>query len=670
MSILRSLYLNLMLMKKIIHLAVLLLFSSFLEAQVTFPTSRASFGIDGELKANYVGGNLVTGTDDWFNNTPFPGGKGVIDTTGAAAIMNRYAVDPEFRKLPFFRTMSVPQMTPVGSRLWIDAVYIRDYNGQVTYDSTAFDVRSNKNGDSPADWLGGAKNLITPKNDIFDMMVHVRRNGTTKESDLWFMGGLSVQFTTGNRYFDFELYQTDIFYTRSTGRFTNFGPDAGHTSWKFDASGNIIAAGDVIFSAQYQNSSLSSIEARIWVHRSVLTLNPATFDWTGSFDGGTPGAEYGYAGIQPNTVGEYYVGLANNNSTWAGPFGFIDGSQSVLSNYNGDQFMEFGVNLTKLGLDPITLLGGGACGLPFRRILVKTRNTESFTGELKDFIGPFDFFVTQPVQAQADVPVYCGVMGASKISVLNPMASSVYTWKTLDGRIVGENVGPSIDVDTTGTYIVSQQLLDGCATSSADTVMITFDATCQPLQDVIVDVQGGITNKRASLTWTSAANDIIQYYDVERSADGKVFTSARRVYAKAQESSMASYSFSEDVSAFAAPFLYYRVKAKRYNYEVNYSRIVKMQNERTAGELLVYPNPVTQYMTLSIPAAGRTEAVVSVFSPSGKPVYYKKHWLLEGANDVVIDETAKWPSGVYLISVATEKGTQWQKVVVAPSALN
>ncbi len=36
--------------------------------------------------------------------------------------------------------------------------------------------------------------------------------------------------------------------------------------------------------------------------------------------------------------------------------------------------MEFSVNLTKLGLDPVTLLGGDDCGMPFRRILVKGRS--------------------------------------------------------------------------------------------------------------------------------------------------------------------------------------------------------------------------------------------------------------------------------------------------------
>lgn len=655
-----------MLMKKIIHLAVLLLFSSFLTAQITSPAIRANFGVDADLRANYFNNFIQTGNDDWFNNGTPGMGQFVIDTNGAAAMTARFLVDPNFRKLPFFRTMRVPQLSIINNRLWVDAVYIRDYNGDSGSDSTAF-VMSNKNGDNPADWDGGVTSVLD-KNDIADMMVHVRRAGPSKSDSLWFFGGISLQGTTGNRYFDFELYQTDIFYTRSTGKFSNYGPDAGHTSWLFDAAGNITQPGDVIFTAEYSSSSLSFVEARVWVHRSALSITPATFDWGGDFDGASTSSEFGYANIRPKTSGNYYTGLQSGNGTWAGPFGFIDGGNNYLTTYSTRQFMEFSVNLSKLGLDPITLLGGGACGLPFRRILVKTRSSTSFEAELKDFIGPFDFFKTAPVEAQADVPVYCGVMGASTLSVMNPLPASVYTWTTPDGRIVTDSVGTSIQVDTTGMYIVSQQLLDGCATSSADTILITFDGTCQPLADVLLEVTGSLSNKKATVKWTSASNDIIQYYDVERSADGKVFTLAERVYATRQESPLASYTFQEDVSSFGAPFLHYRVKARRMNYEVNYSRIVKMENERSAGELVIYPNPVRQYMTLSVAASRRTEAVISVLDPAGKPVYFKKHWLQEGANEIVIDETVKWSSGVYLVSVATANGTQWRKVVVTPPA--
>ena len=59
--------------------------------------------------------------------------------------------------------------------------------------------------------------------------------------------------------------------------------------------------------------------------------------------------------------------------------------------YEVGQYMEFGVNLTKLGLDPVTLLGGNPCGMPFRSIMVKTRASTSFTAALKDFVGPLFF---------------------------------------------------------------------------------------------------------------------------------------------------------------------------------------------------------------------------------------------------------------------------------------
>jgi hypothetical protein len=659
-------------MKKSLPLAVLLLFSCFLNAQITHPVIRAGFGVDAELRANYHDNSDWSGNDDWFNGaigTPqfAPGtGQGVIDTNGAASMMARFAVDPAFRRQPFYRTMRVPQYSIINSRLWIDAVYIRDYNGQTGNDETSF-VSSNKNGDSPANWAAGASPVLA-KTDISDMLVHVRRAGRTATDSLWFMGGMSLQGQVGQRYFDFELYQTDIFYTRTTGQFSGYGPDAGHTSWELDASGNIIKPGDVIFSAEYQAQGLTNIEARIWINRNTMSITPAEFDWIGDFDGASVGAQYGYASIRPKTAGAYYTGTESGNNTWAGPYGFINSSNVLVTNYGSSQFMEFSVNLTKLGLDPMTILGGNACGLPFRRILVKTRTSASFTSSLSDFIGPFDFFNTPPVAAQADVPMFCGVMGASNISVMNPLPASVYTWKTLDGRIVTGNVGPAITVDTTGTYIVEQQLLDGCSATAADTVVITFDAGCWPLQNLIVDIEGSILNKKTSLEWTSAANDVIKYYEVERSVDGKNFVMVHRANTINPEKSLASYTFGEDVADFAAPFLYYRVKVKGNNNEINYSKIVKLANARMAGEVLIYPNPAQQFVTISLSAPKRMEAVISIINPAGQPVYYKRHSLMEGGNEITIDETAKWATGVYLVNISTEKETYRRKLVVSNTA--
>ncbi len=645
-------------MKKTIHLLLFLSCSLLARAQITTPVIRANFGVDGELRANYYDGFLRAGNDDWFSNGAAGAGQAVIDTTGAASMVSRYLVDPNFRKLPFFRTMAVPQMSVINNRLWIDAVYIRDYNGQAGGDSTAF-VMSNKNGASPAVWTGGVTS-VPDKNDIADIMVHVRRAGPNKTDSLWFFGGLALQGTTGNRYFDFELYQTDIFYSRATNRFSNYGPDAGHTSWEFDANGQITKPGDVIFTAEYSNSSLTAVEARIWVHISALSLKPAAFEWIGDFVGASNGAAYGYANIRPKTAGAYYTGLQSGSNTWAGPFKFIDGGNNVQDNYSNRQFMEFSVNLSKLGLDPITLLGGGACGLPFRRIMVKTRSSTSFSSELKDFIGPFDFFKTAPVEAMADVPLYCGDIGVSHLKVVNALPSSVYTWSTLDGNFVYDSVGPSVTVNQPGTYVVTQQLLDGCSSHSADTVVIVHDAKCVPMDNDLIDFKGFMRQQQAQLYWTTPGDDLNKTYTVQRSLDGKVFHNLHSMPAKGT----GSYAYADATSNMRAPFVYYRVLIKSHNGTVQYSKVIRLRMESADNQAVLYPNPAGNYIQLYLPAEKKKDVKISVFSATGKQLHDARLSLSAGENLFTINEVAHWQPGMYFLGIHDENTVQWLKFII------
>ncbi len=411
-------------------------------AQITTPVIKARFGVDGELRANYTSGAVQTGNDDWFNlNAADTSGKGVIDTTGAAAMLAAYRSDvspwPK-RSASFYRTMSRPPFSVVNNRLWLDAIFVRDYHGN---DTTVYTAGSDKNGMSPALWTGGIQG-IPDKNDILDMFVHVRRAGPNTTDSLWMFGGISLDNITGNRYFDFEMYQTDIYYDRPSGKFYGYGPDAGHTSWKFNAAGKITTPGDIIFNGEFQSGTLTKIEARIWVKKTDWqTIVPTGFNWTGQFDGDGSGATYGYASISPNTSGTFYTGLGSPNNSWAGPYGLVLQDNSLAysnpgpasttnSKYIADQFIEFSVNLTKLGLDPVTLLGGDVCGTPFNRIVVKTRASASFTAELKDFVAPTDLFLAPRALALSETPALCEEGGIAEIHVTNPVSTSFYQWST------------------------------------------------------------------------------------------------------------------------------------------------------------------------------------------------------------------------------------------------
>lgn len=613
--------------------------------QITSPIIKANFGVDADLSANYFNGFVNAGNDDWFNNgNPGPG-TFVIDTTGAAYINKLYITNPATRMAPFFRGMRYPQFSVVNGVMLIDGIFIRDHHGD---DSTVFASGSNKNGMSPALWSCPVSQGIPDKNDILDMYMHVRRDGPNVTDSLWMFSGLSLDNITGSRYFDFEMYQTDILFDRSSLSFKGYGPDAGHTSWKFDASGNILQAGDIIFTAEFGNSGLSLVEARIWVKETDwLTITPTAFSWGGQFDGDGASATYGYASISPKTAGTFYTGLQCSNNTWAGPFGVVLQNNTIATTYTGKQFMEFSVNLSKLGLDPLVTMGD-PCKMPFRRILVKSRASNSFTAELKDFVGPFDFFRAPHLDLATDFPFYCGVAGLSTISVTNPLPTSLYTWTTPNGHIVGDSVGTSIQANKAGMYIVSQQLLDSCGTTYAnDTLYITMDSSCTVLRTQLTTFNGSLSNKGVLLNWKVDNNNAVGYFELERSTDNSHYTTI----SKQQPSDNTEYNYTDDPGT-GNDLVFYRLKTTDYNGNVQYSKVVAISiHKQFVTGFKIMPNPVKDNCSLLITSLGAEQARVTVFDLAGKQLQDMNITVQKGSSLVALDNTGM-KAGVYIVRLS------------------
>ena len=641
-----------MLMKHFLLSLWVVLFSFLCSAQITTPIIKAAFGVDADLRANFFNGFVQSGNDDWFNNGTAGTGNFVIDTTGAAAIVAGYLSDANpwpKRMAPLYRSMSRPQFTTVNNRIWLDAIYVRDYHGN---DSTVFTAGSDKNGMSPADWTGGVQG-IPDKNDILDVFMHVRRAGPTNTDSLWMFGGISLDNTTGNRYFDFEMYQTDIYYDRVTAKFYGYGPDMGHTSWQFDAAGNVVKPGDIIFSGSYQSSTLTNVEARIWVNQSALSITPAQFNWSGQFDGAYAGAPYGYASILPKTAGAFYTGLGSGNNTWAGPFQLILQDNSIVPNYAKDQFMEFSVNLSKLGLDPVSLLGGDVCGSPFNRLVVKTRASASFTAELKDFVAPIDLFLAPRVNLQPEIPFFCGPAdtATSDIYVTNPHATSVYTWSTIGGNITyTAPSGTWITVNQPGTYIVTQRLMAGCAPYATDTVVLTRDTSCAILPSRFRSFSGVYyaSEKRTDLKWSVDNNLQVRSFIVEASVNGASFTEAGIVLSNKNLPDNASYNFDYSIPLNATSFVDFRIKMINEDGSFFYSRVLRT-NIKPSGKtgITIAPNPVRGrfQMVINSPADAQTD--ILIFDMNGKLIRMMNQTLKKGTNLVTADTNNTWQPGMY-----------------------
>jgi hypothetical protein len=651
--------------KTVLTLLVMYLCAYAGNSQIMAPIIEGKWGIDADAQSDMfvVSSSSCSDCDDWYYNEilGISSGLFVIDTTGAGAIVANYFSNPASVNIPFYRKMRYPAFYQTGERTLIDAVFVRDYHD---FDATSFAAGSNKNADSPVDWVGDSKNMLQ-KNDILDVYLHLRRQGPNyDQSDpLWLFGAVAIEGTNGDRYFDFELYQTDIFYTRSTKKFTGYGPDAGHTSWKFDAAGNVTQVGDMIFAANYSSSTLTSIEARIWVDENATFNPPANFDWTGTFDGAGPSSQYGYAGIRPKNGDPFYYGTENTGSTWAGPFMLPRANGSVVTQFAAGQFMEFGINLSVLGLDPVSLMGKTPCGIPFSKVMVKTRSSASFGSELKDFISPFDLFLPPSVDIAANVPAFCGAIGVSDISVINPYSTSLYTWATTDGSIATNN-GTSITVNQPGTYKVTQILETGCPLYAADSITITYDPGCVVLPINKINFTGLLNNGLVNLDWSVTSNNLIKDFTIEKSTDGVHYSTAGIVNAVDTRSPYGAYKATDNVFDLKASKVYYRIKITGIGGDVQYSKAAEISLLINSVSVKLTPNPVKDALSINIASNTDKDVQVFIYNIAGKLMTSTSAHVQKGYSSIRMNDLNTWVTGMYTVKVLSGKDVFVEKMLL------
>ncbi|HVF81274.1 MAG TPA: T9SS type A sorting domain-containing protein [Flavisolibacter sp.] len=126
--------------------------------------------------------------------------------------------------------------------------------------------------------------------------------------------------------------------------------------------------------------------------------------------------------------------------------------------------------------------------------------------------------------------------------------------------------------------------------------------------------------KGVQLTWSADTKDISGNFVVEKSTDGKSFTSVATIAASV--SSLSSYQHKDENVSSATGVVYYRIVAKEKTGEVKYSsiKVVRLSKEITTN-LAIYPNPVQTTANLTLPNNWQNKPVlVSIFNSAGMQV--------------------------------------------------
>ena len=157
------------------------------------------------------------------------------------------------------------------------------------------------------------------------------------------------------------------------------------------------------------------------------------------------------------------------------------------------------------------------------------------------------------------------------------------------------------------------------------------------------------------LDWKVYSEDKVKNYEIERSADGRSFTTVGSLPALYNNTRDGDYGFFD---ASPLPGIsYYRIKNNDLDGKSAYSIVVRVNRNKAIKGLNLYPNPVLNgIVTLQGSDLGRGNYKISIFAANGQEIYKQqiKH------NGGTISQTIELPStiskGVYMFSVRDENG--------------
>ena len=157
------------------------------------------------------------------------------------------------------------------------------------------------------------------------------------------------------------------------------------------------------------------------------------------------------------------------------------------------------------------------------------------------------------------------------------------------------------------------------------------------------------------LDWRVYSENKVKSYEVERSADGRSYTSVGLLPALFNNTSDGAYGFF-DANPLSGTS-YYRIKNNDLDGKSAYSIVIRVNRNKTIKGLSLYPNPIVNGIVLLQGSdLGRGNYKLNIFGANGQEIFKQqiKH------NGGTLTHTIELPStiskGVYMLSVKDENG--------------
>ncbi len=195
------------------------------------------------------------------------------------------------------------------------------------------------------------------------------------------------------------------------------------------------------------------------------------------------------------------------------------------------------------------------------------------------------------------------------------------------------------------------QTLNIVSKTGVDTLnRFTLSNSGEPLAFSLIYLKAKYQNRQVLLNWATASETDNSYFDLERSADGKHFTTITQVPGSGNSQVKREYGYA-DLQPLAGTN-YYRLKQVNEAGRPVYSYIVAVNTSDPASATMrVFPNPTSGNISLAFKAPAENNYFLLVNDMSGRTIQRKLIHCMQGLNQINID-LGKMPAGMYSLRIA------------------
>ena len=182
----------------------------------------------------------------------------------------------------------------------------------------------------------------------------------------------------------------------------------------------------------------------------------------------------------------------------------------------------------------------------------------------------------------------------------------------------------------------------------------TLVPTASPLPIELLSFSGNCDANITHLKWSTATESNNNFFTIERSSDGINYIVLGTLDGAGNSLQTLNYSYFDQT-----PFEgtnYYRLKQTDFDGQFEYSKIIAVQCDNEIMEVKVYPNPVTNELTIEMP--GNNESVKFIIINSMGAIIYNG-----SLTQKITINTINFKSGIYLIKFANGGNFETKKIV-------